>query len=85
MNIGRPRQFSEEFRQQILALRRSGMSIVEVGLQLGINKKSVVYLTPPEFLEEVSRHANTPPLVKAWLTSGYNKSMTLEEFLEVTK
>jgi len=29
-----------------------------------------------------ARHPNTPPLVKAWLTSGYNKSMTLEEFLE---
>ena len=51
MNIGRPRQFSEEFRQQVLALRRSGMSIVEVGLQLDIDKRTVVYLTPPEFLE----------------------------------
>ena len=30
-------------------------------------------------------NASTPPLVKLWLTSGYDQSMSLEEFLEATK
>lgn len=33
----------------------------------------------------VAANINTPPPIKAWLTSGYRDTMSLEEFLEATK